>query len=206
MSVSCKVCETKKARRHCPGVEGEICPQCCGEQRENTIDCPLECPHLREARRRERVPELDASQLPNMDVKLSEKFIREHEPLVFMLALSLRRSMQSERAVDADAREAIEAAIKTLKTRESGLIYESRPQNPYAASIQDRLTTTIREFEKGVAAEAGITVRDADVLGALVFLQRLEYQHNNGRRRGRAFLDFLMHYIPEPETPSSLIA
>ena len=33
--------------------------------------------------------------------------------------------------------------------------------------------------------------RDADVLGALVFLQRLEYDRNNGRRRGRAFLDFL---------------
>ena len=41
-------------------------------------------------------------------------------------------------------------------------------------------------------------LRDADVLGVLVFLERLELQHNNGRRRGRAFLDFLRAYLPEP--------
>ena len=42
-------------------------------------------------------------------------------------------------------------------------------------------------------------LRDADVLGVLVFLQRLELQHSNGRRKGRAFLDFLRAYLPEPE-------
>jgi len=205
VSVPCKICETKRARRHCPGTGGEICPQCCGAQRENTIDCPLDCVHLREARLRERTPEIDQSQLPNMDIKLSEKFIRDNEPLVFSLALALRQSMQSERAVDFDAREALESAVRTLRTRESGLIYESRPQNPYAAAIQERLAAATGEFEKGAAAELGVTVRDADVLGSLVFLQRLELQHNNGRRRGRAFLDFLTHYLPEPEAPPVIV-
>ncbi|MEQ1884186.1 MAG: hypothetical protein ABL967_03940 [Bryobacteraceae bacterium] len=204
MSVSCNICNVKKARRHCAAVNAEICPQCCGEQRENTLDCPLDCPHLRDARARERVPELDASQVPNMDVKVSEKFIRDNEPLVFMLALALRRAMQAERAMDTDAREALEAAIKTLRTKESGLIYESRPQNPYAASIQEKLAAAAAEFEAGLAKEIGMTVRDTDVLGSLVFLQRLELQHNNGRRKSRAFLDFLVHYIPEPEKPPIL--
>ncbi|MEQ1948395.1 MAG: hypothetical protein ABL995_14485 [Bryobacteraceae bacterium] len=201
MSISCNICNTKKARRHCLATNAGICPQCCGEQRENTLDCPLECPHLRDARVREKAPELDASQVPNMDVKISEKFVRENEPLLFVLALALRRAMQAERAMDTDAREALEAAIQTLRTRESGLIYESRPQNPYAASIQEKLTAAAAEFEAGLAKEIGITVRDTDRLGSLVFLQRLELQHNNGRRKSRAFLDFLTHYIPEPETP-----
>ena len=39
-------------------------------------------------------------------------------------------------------------------------------------------------------------MRDADLLGVLVFLQRLELQHNNGRRRGRAFFDFLRATFP----------
>jgi len=43
------------------------------------------------------------------------------------------------------------------------------------------------------------TLRDADVLGTLVFLERLQIQHNNRRRRGRAFLDFLRTYFPEPK-------
>ena len=50
-----------------------------------------------------------------------------------------------------------------------------------------------------LAEEAGMqTLRDTDVLATLVFLQRLEIQHNNGRRRGRAFFDFLRTYFPEP--------
>jgi hypothetical protein len=39
------------------------------------------------------------------------------------------------------------------------------------------------------------TIRDSDVLGVLVFLQHLELQLNNGRRRGRAFLDALRQQI-----------
>jgi hypothetical protein len=33
--------------------------------------------------------------------------------------------------------------------------------------------------------------RDTDVLAVLAFLQRLEIDRNNGRKRGRAFIDFL---------------
>jgi hypothetical protein len=50
-----------------------------------------------------------------------------------------------------------------------------------------------------MAAESGMQqLRDVDVLATLVFLQRLELQHNNGRLRGRAFFDFLRTYFPEP--------
>jgi hypothetical protein len=41
--------------------------------------------------------------------------------------------------------------------------------------------------------------RDADILGLLVFLQRFELDQNNGRRKGRAFLDALRKiYADEP--------
>ena len=111
--------------------------------------------------------------------------------------------MEKERAVDSDAREALEALIRTYRTRESGLIYETRPQNPYAAAIQSALTQSIEELRKRVAEERGMqTMRDADLLGALVFLERLGLQYSNGRRRGRSFYDFLRGYLPEAETPT----
>ena len=95
--------------------------------------------------------------------------------------------------------EAIESLVKTYRTLQSGLIYETRPQNPYAAGIQDRLANAIEELREVMAEEAGMqTLRDTDVLATLVFMQRLEIQHNNGRRRGRAFFDFLRTYFPEP--------
>src|ERR1700758_4861087 len=38
--LSCAICEKRKEKRFCPAVHGRICPQCCGESREVTLDCP----------------------------------------------------------------------------------------------------------------------------------------------------------------------
>lgn len=199
MSILCKLCEKRRARRQCPGVGGEICPQCCGEGREITIDCPLDCEFLRDARVHERHAPLTERDIPNLDIELKENFIQEHEHEVMALSLALVRALEREKAVDLDAREAIESLVKTYRTLQSGLIYENRPHNPYAAGIQERLVQAIGELRKAMADEAEAkALRDTDVLATLVFLQRLEIQHNNGRQRGRAFFDFLRTYFPEP--------
>jgi len=199
VSILCKLCEKRRARRFCPGVSAEICPQCCGTGREITIDCPLDCEFLREARVHERPAPLTEKDIPNLDIELKESFVQEHEHEVMALSLALARAMEQEKAVDLDAREAIGSLVSTYRTLQAGLIYETRPQNPYAAGIQERLTKAIEELRKAIVEEAGMeTLRDKDVLATLVFLQRLEIQHNNGRRRGRAFFDFLRTYFPEP--------
>jgi hypothetical protein len=152
---------------------------------------------LREARVHERVAPLTEKDIPNLDIELKENFVQEHEREVMTLSLALARAMEQEKAVDGDAREALESLVKTYRTLQSGLIYESRPQNPYAAGIQERLVKGIEDLEKSVAEEGG-GVLSSDILLTLVFLQRIEIQHNNGRRRGRAFFDFLRTYFPEP--------
>jgi len=206
VNIPCKLCEKRRARRHCPGVGGEICPQCCGSQRENTIDCPASCEYLKEARFHEQPPAVAEDQLPNKDIRLSEKFLRDTEPLVFTLAVALKRAMETGSAVDFDAREALEAEIRTHRTLQTGLIYDTRSPNPYAAAIQQKLREAVEEFRKEEAEQRGMhTVRDADVLGVVVFLQRLEMRYNNGRRRGRAFRDFLTGYLPEAAAPAVLV-
>jgi hypothetical protein len=206
VSTLCKLCEKRRARRHCPGVSAEICPQCCGTGREITVDCPLDCPFLREARLHERPAPVTEKDIPNLDIPLKESFIEEHEREVMTLSLALARAIEHEKAVDFDAREAIESLVRTYRTLQSGLIYETRPQNPYAAGIQQRLVEAIEELRKSIAEDAGMEMlRDTDVLATLLFLQRLEIQHNNGRRRGRAFFDFLRTYFTEPAAPSVVV-
>ena len=51
--MSCAICEKRKEKRFCPAVHGRICPQCCGEQREVTLDCPSDCVYLQQAREHE---------------------------------------------------------------------------------------------------------------------------------------------------------
>jgi hypothetical protein len=114
--------------------------------------------------------------------------------------------METGGAVDFDAREALDAEIRTYRTLQTGLIYDTRAPNPYAAAIQQKLREAVEQFSKELAEQRGmVTVRDADVLGVLVFLQRLEMRYNNGRQRGRAFRDFLTGYLPEAPAPAVLV-
>lgn len=199
--MKCTLCETRRARRHCPGVHGEICALCCGEEREVTIDCPLDCQYLRDARQHEKRAALDPEQVPSRDVEITERFLQERQELVAAAGRCLLDAvLETTGAVDADVREALEALVRTLKTRESGLIYETRPNNPYAARIQRRFQANMDEYRKRLRDQLGMaTIRDADLLGVLVFLQRVEFTSNNGRKRGRAFVGLLASNFSKPK-------
>ena len=138
--MTCKICEIRKPRRYCPGVSGDICAICCGNERERTINCPLECLYLQEAHDHERPPDIKFTELPNRDIQVTEQFLRSHEPLLqFMLALVFRSAIDTPGAVDSDVQEAIAAIVKTYRTAASGLVYESRPENLVAAAIFTRI-------------------------------------------------------------------
>jgi hypothetical protein len=174
-------------------VGGEICSVCCGTGREETVSCPLDCPYLLEARTHDKAPEIEEKQIPNLDIKVPESFLRDNEPLLaFLIQAFAGAGLSTEGAVDYDVREALAAMVRTCRTRESGLYYDSRPDNRIAATIQGVVDKRLEEFRKAAVERLGLTtIRDADVLGVLAFLQRVEYQINNGRKRGRAFLNFL---------------
>src|SRR5678816_690318 len=125
VNIPCKLCQKRRAKRHCPGVQGEICLACCGTEREVTVDCPLDCDYLRDARVHDRPVALSEDDLPNRDIRVSEEFIRKQEHVVMWLANALARVMEARRSVDGDAREGLESLIKTYRTLEACLLYTS---------------------------------------------------------------------------------
>ena len=197
---TCKICETRRPRRYCPGVRGDICSLCCGTEREVTVNCPFDCRFLQEAHERERKPPLSADAFPNQDIRITDRFLAEREPLLMFTAnMMTQAALNLEGAIDLDVREALQALIRTYRTMQSGLYYDSRPTNPIAARIYDEFQQQLAAFREQVAQQQGVhTIRDTDILGLLVFLERLELQHNNGRRKGRAFLHWMTQYFPPP--------
>ncbi len=196
----CGLCDSRPARRQCPALHKEICPVCCGTGREQTIDCPLECEYLRDARRHEKLPQLDAKTLPNTEIELSDEYMHEREQLAIVMGrLLLVAAVETPGTVDLDMRDALEALVRTYKTAASGLIYESRPANAIAARAADRFTRELQRFREDVAQRsASHSIRDKDILGVLVFWQRAEYTRSNGRRKGRAFIESLYALLPPP--------
>jgi hypothetical protein len=198
--VNCVICGIRKPRRHCPGVNGDICTICCGTEREQSVDCPLDCTYLHDAHEHEKPPELDAATLPNQDIQITEDFLRVNEILMAFLAMSIfEGALKSPGATDWDVREALEALVKTYRTLQAGLYYETLPTNIFAAAIAAHVQTKMAEIKQNEIEAGGVpTIRDATILGVIAFLQRLEYSHNNGRKRSRAFLDFLGGFYNAP--------
>jgi len=177
------------------------------------VSCPLDCEYLREARKHEKAPPVDPGQIPNRDIKVADELLDQNEPLLAFLSATLARAaLERPEVVDFDMREALDALIRTYRTLQSGVYYESRPNNPLAANICDVVQAGLTKFRKEEAERLGMTkTRDGDIRGLLVFLQRFELDQNNGRRKGRAFIDALRLIYsdeagPAPAAaPSSLI-
>jgi len=86
--VSCAICETRKEKRFCPALHDRICPQCCGEAREVTLDCPSDCVYLQQARQHERSLQLEQLETGALfpAIEVAKQFVYEHEHLLIGLS------------------------------------------------------------------------------------------------------------------------
>ncbi len=111
--MSCAICEQRKEKRFCPAVHGKICPQCCGEQREVTLDCPSECPYLLQSRQQVRQhagefrdrqagggnPAWSFPEIEIPEVEITEQFLYEREQLILGLSYALAKSARGGRSI-----------------------------------------------------------------------------------------------------------
>ena len=203
--LSCAICEIRKEKRFCPAVHGRICPQCCGEQREVTLDCPSDCPYLLQAREYEKprpADQLAPSEL-FLQIDVSDQFMYEKEHLLMGLSYALAKAARSDRSLhDQDLIQTLSVLTRSYERRvNSGLHYEqpltSNSQRRAAAEVE----TMIKEYREAEQKHVGYsTLRESDVLKALVFLLRLAHRRTSGRPKSRAFVDFLFSQFPERET------
>jgi hypothetical protein len=194
----CKICGQRRAKRACPAVQGNICSICCGTEREVSFSCPLECEYLREAHRREKPVPVDPKDIADRDIEVSEELVRSHEELLLFCVYSLvQGALRTAGAVDTDVLEALEALVQTYRTSESGLFYETRPENALAAAVQRVFSDSLADYQKvKEEQEQELPARNAELLTMLVFLRRIGQQNSNGRPRGRLFIDMLSQMTP----------
>ncbi|MGB8888683.1 MAG: hypothetical protein WCC87_18280 [Candidatus Korobacteraceae bacterium] len=211
LDLSCSICNLRKEKRFCPAVHGRICPHCCGEQREVTLDCPCECPYLQQARQHQKprtFEDLPADEVfPKIEVP--EQFLHDREPLIAGVLQTLARLSRSDR--DLHDREMIGALANLARSYQtlvgSGLVYEEALPNPAQRTIIETLRQLLQEFREVEHQHLGhTTLRDTEILQTLVFILRLAHLPTSGRPRSRGFIDFLNERFTEPapslgETP-----
>lgn len=203
--MSCAICDKRKEKRFCPAVHGRICPQCCGEQREVTLDCPSECVYLQQAREHEKprpIDELDQSALfPKIEI--GQQFLYEQEHLILGLTYALAKSAQTDRDIrDADLIAVLSALAHRYETLAgSGLHYEIPVTNLAHQSVASEVQKMVKEYREAEQKHVGYSrLRDAEVFQALVFLLRMATARTSGRPKSRAFVDFLFRQFPEQQS------
>jgi hypothetical protein len=203
--LSCAICEIRKEKRFCPAVHGKICAQCCGEQREVTLDCPSDCPYLIQAREHEKprpVDQIDSSVL-FLQIEVSDQFMYEREHLLMGLTFALAKAARADRATnDRDLIAALSVLVTGYERRiNSGLHYEQPLTGEAQRRAAAEIETMVKEYREAEQKHMGYSnLRDADILKALVFLVRLAYGRTSGRPKSRAFVDFLFAQFPEKES------
>jgi hypothetical protein len=203
--LSCAICEIRKEKRFCPAVHGKICAQCCGEQREVTLDCPSDCPYLIQAREHEKprpVDQIDSSVL-FLQIEVSDQFMYEREHLLMGLTFALAKAARADRATnDRDLIAALSVLVTGYERRiNSGLHYEQPLTGEAQRRAAAEIETMVKEYREAEQKHMGYSnLRDADILKALVFLIRLAYGRTSGRPKSRAFVDFLFAQFPEKES------
>jgi len=187
-------------------VHGRICPQCCGEQREVTLDCPSDCPYLQQAREHEKprsADQIDAAGL-FLQVELPDQFMYEKEHLLMGLTFALAKSARADRSLhDQDLIATLGMLAKSYERRiTSGLHYEQPLTSESQRRAAIEVENMIKEYREAEQKHMGYsTLKDSEVLKALVFLVRLATGRTSGRPKSRAFVDFLFAQFPERESP-----
>ena len=203
--MSCVICEIRKEKRFCPAVHGRICPQCCGEQREVTLDCPSDCQYLQQAREHEKpraAEQIDPAGL-FLRIEVSDQFMYEKEHLLRGLTYALAKSARVDRSLhDQDLIASLSMLAQSYERRvNSGLHYEP----PLTSDSQRRtvleIENMVKEYREAEQKHMGYSsLRDSEILKALVFLIRLAHGRTSGRPKSRAFVEFLFAQFPDKES------
>jgi hypothetical protein len=220
--LTCSICEIRKEKRFCPAVHGRICAQCCGEQREVTLDCPSDCVYLRQSREHEKLRTVDDVDPAAMfsEIEIPEHFLHEHKELIMGLSFALANSARAgsglgssiaimpdgavgnRTLMDRDLIAALGSLVKSYRTLvESSLIYEESTANLLQQKVAAEVESMVKEFRDEETKHLGYSrLKDSDVLKALVFWLRMGLTRTSGRPKSRAFVDFLLSQFPAEES------
>lgn len=199
-SVSCPICEKRKAARFCPAKGEKICAVCCGTEREITIDCPADCSYLVAAHRYESEHQRSIpADTPLLEEKIPQDIVYTHQQLMAALAFSVAKFCAVQPgAVDSDVLSALQALAQTYKTLSSGIIYEKLPDALLPRELYGAITAFLAEVKKQQAERtASASLKDTEIFYLLVFLYRMGLLRTNGRPRSRRFIEFLRRQFPQ---------
>jgi hypothetical protein len=208
--LSCSLCHARKEKRFCLSLHDRICPQCCGTERESTLDCPSECTYLQQARKLEKPRELESLTEDELfrEVTLEQRFFYDHEHLIAGLMYGIAQlAVRYKDWTDQEFLRALTAITRAVATRAgSGLIVEQNSPNPIQQLLGEEIDKIVAQYRQLEEQHLGyFKLKESDVFRVLVFLVRMGHSRTNGRRKSRAYLDSIRAQFPAQNAPAGAV-
>ncbi len=197
-AMKCVLCDRKKAKRFCPAKQSTICAPCCGAKRILEIDCPESCGYLKIGRDHEASQE-GARHYHPVDINQQEKWSRlfaDFEPVIVGLQTTVAdERLAARQLTDADVAEALDCLLKTLRTEEHGVFYETSSENLRADALRRQMSLLIESFRQPQeGSEKRLQLGDA--IDCLELLRTVVGSHLEAGSSGLSFVDFVVRYLP----------
>ncbi|MBZ5499303.1 MAG: hypothetical protein LAP85_23135 [Acidobacteriia bacterium] len=210
--MKCIVCNQRKGRRSCPAKQAAICPQCCGEKRILEIDCPESCEYLKIGRNHEANQEglRHYRAADPLEQGKRARILADFEMVFVDLQTLIAAARQSMRDLtDADVAEALDCLLKTLRTEERGVLYETTTGNLRADGLRRQFSSLIESYRYPKEADhPRIHLKDA--IECLDVLRAVVASHVEAGPSSLSFVEFLVRHLPRsarvgPAQPSIII-
>lgn len=204
----CPLCEKRRAKRFCPAQGASICPLCCGTYREVTLDCPLECPHLRASREHGAHGAAAAPESPPVtpELSISASWLNEHEEVIEYLSMAAGEYwIREPRLADPDLLESLRHLAATLAAERAGVVFESRPTGALREGLYRHLRQALASYRprtRGLGPAFSPRPRDWEL--AVVYLARSVRALANGRPRSRQCWEWLAPQVLEARRRGAL--
>ncbi|MBI4476012.1 MAG: hypothetical protein HY654_02500 [Acidobacteria bacterium] len=162
----CPLCQTRKARRHCPALGRQICSVCCGTKRLTEIACPSDCVYLASAKAHpaallKRQRERDGSAILRLLHGLTET---QYHLFLFLLPVVARqRGVDLVAVSDDDIADGAASLAATYETASRGVIYEHRattlPAQRFATAVAEHLKEPLKNAPSSLERDLAIVLR-----------------------------------------------
>jgi len=138
-----------------------------------------------------------------LQVEVSDQFMYEKEHLLMGLTYALAKAAKADRSLhDQDLIAALAMLATSYHRRvNSGLHYEPPLTSDSQRRAAVELENMVKEYREAEQKHTGYSsLRESEVLKALVFLVRLAHGRTSGRPKSRAFVEFLFAQFPEKDS------
>lgn len=196
--MKCPLCEQRKGKRFCPAERATICAQCCGEKRMVEIDCPESCEYLKTGRERESEQEYRRF-LRTADEPARQRYFRvlsRMEQVVVYLEILIAEERRTVRELaDRDVLQALDLLIATLRTEDSGVLYERTSENLRVEGLRRALSEELHSLRYPQQQDRE-RLHLKDAMECLELLRSMAASHVEPGAAPISYVDFLARNMP----------